>query len=162
MAQPSLTQGGIHLNTGEGKSFWLLTDLHTFKAVGNDTDGSLAVAELTAGPELGPPPHIHRYSDECFYILEGVFDFSLAGRAFSAGVGSFVYLPKGVVHTHRAGGGAAARALVIQSPAGVEKFIAEAGQPAPDPSVRPKPPGMDALGRIVAIAQKHGIEVPPL
>ena len=162
MSQPSLTQGGIHLGPGEGKSFWLLTDLHTFKVVGNDTNGALAVAELTAGPELGPPPHIHRHSDECFYILEGIFDFSLAGRAFTAGAGAFVLLPKGVVHTHRAGGGASARALVIQSPSGVERFIEEAGKPATDPSVRPAPPELSELAKIVAIAQKHDIEVPPL
>ena len=162
MSQPSLTQGGVHRGPGEGKSFWLLTDLHTFKVVGEDTGGAFTVAELTAGPELGPPPHIHRNADESFYILEGTFDFSLAGQAFSAGAGAFVYLPKGVVHTHRAGAGAPAKAVVIQSPAGVERFIAEAGKPATDPSVRPAPPEMSEFGRIVAIAQKHGIDVPPL
>ena len=158
----SLTQGGVHLGRGEGKSFWLLTDLHTFKVVGEDTNGAFTVAELTAGPELGPPPHLHHHSDESFYILEGTFDFSLAGQAFSAGAGAFVLLPKGVVHTHRAGGGAPARALVMQSPAGVERFIEEAGKPATDPAVRPAPPAMSELERIVAIARKHGIEVPPI
>jgi quercetin dioxygenase-like cupin family protein len=162
MSQPSLTHGGVYLGKGEGKSFWLLTDLHTFKVVGEDTNGAFTVAELTAGPELGPPPHIHRNSDESFYILEGRFDFSLAGHEFTAGAGSFVHLPKGVVHTHRAGGGASARALVMQTPAGVERFIEEAGRPAPDPSTRPAPPGTTELQRIVAIAQKHGIEVPPM
>src|SRR5262245_3316040 len=162
MTQTSSTQGGIHLGPGQGKSFWLLTDLHTFKAVGTTTAGALPVAELTQGPELGPPPHIHRNADESFYILEGTFEFSLAGRAFTAGAGSFVYLPKGVVHTHRAGGGAPARALVIQSPAGIERFIEEAGKPATDPSVRPAPPEMSELQRIVAIAAKHRIDVPPM
>jgi quercetin dioxygenase-like cupin family protein len=157
----SLTQGGVHLGRGEGKSFWLLTDLFTFKVVGDDTNGTLTVAELTAGPELGPPPHLHRHSDENFYVLEGTFDFSLAGRPFTGGPGAFVHLPKGVVHTHRAGGGVSARALVMQSPAGVERFIEEAGKLATDPSVRPAPPGLSELARIVAIAQKHGIEVPP-
>ena len=162
MSQPSLTEGGVHVGKGEGKSFWLLTDLHTFKVVGDDTNGAFTVAELTAGPELGPPPHIHRHNDESFYILEGTFDFSLAGRAFTARAGAFVYLPRGVVHTHRAGGGASARALVIQAPAGVERFIEEAGKPATDPSVRPAPPERSELERIVTIAQKHGIEVPPI
>ncbi len=156
----TLTQGGVHLGKGEGKSFWLLTDLHTFKIVGSDTGGACTVAELTAGPEIGPPPHIHRNNDETFYVLEGTFDFSLAGQAFSAGAGAFVYLPKGVVHTHSAGGGKPARALVVQTPAGVERFIEEAGKPATDPSVRPAPPEMSELQRIVAIAQKHGIDVP--
>ena len=162
MSQASLLQGGVHVGRGEGKSFWLLTDLHTFKVVGDDTNGAFTVAELTAGPELGPPPHIHHNSDESFYILEGTFDFSLAGQAFTAGAGAFVYLPKGVVHTHRAGGGASARALVIQSPAGVERFIEEAGKLATDPSVRPAPPARSELESIVAIAQRHGIEVPPI
>src|SRR5258706_13569912 len=157
-----LAQGGVHLGKGEGKSFWLLTDLHTFKVVGDDPGGAFTVAELAAGPELGPPPHIHRHCDESFYILEGAFDFSLAGQAFTAGAGAFVHLPKGVVHTHRASGGASAKALVMQSPAGVERFIEEAGKPATDPSSRPAPPEMAELPRIVAIAQKHGIDVPPM
>lgn len=162
MSQPSLTQGGVHLGKGEGRSFWLLADLHTFKVVGDDTNGAFTVAELTAGPELGPPPHIHHNSDESFYILEGTFDFSLAGRAFSAGAGAFVYLPKGVVHAHRAGGGVSAKALVLQSPAGVERFIEEAGKPATDPSIRPALPGPSEFEKIVTIANKHGIEVPPI
>ena len=161
MSEP-LTAGGVHLGKGEGKSFWLLTDLFTFKVVGDDTNGTLTVAELTAVPEMGPPPHVHRNSDETFYVLEGTFNFSLAGQAFTAGAGSFVHLPKGVVHTHSAGGGAPARALVMQSPAGVERFIEEAGKPATDPSVRPAPPPMSELERVVSIALKHGIEVPPL
>jgi quercetin dioxygenase-like cupin family protein len=147
--------------SSSGKSFWLLTDLFDFKVVGADSHGSLAIAEVTAGPEMGPPPHIHRDNDECFYVIDGTWDFSLNGRAFSSGPGSFVHLPRGVVHTHRAGGGRSARALVIQSPAGVEHFIAEAGAPATDRSVRPAPPEPSALQRIVAIAAKHGIDVPP-
>jgi quercetin dioxygenase-like cupin family protein len=162
VSQASLAQGGIHLGKGEGKSFWLLTDLNTFKAVGDDTNGAFVVAELTAGPEFGPPPHIHRRSDESFYILAGTFDFSLAGQAFTAGAGEFVHLPRGVVHSHRAGGGASARALVIQSPAGVERFIEEAGKRATDSSVPPVPPESSELERIVAIARKHSIDVPPI
>ena len=162
VSQASLTQGGIHLDKGQGKSFWLLTDLFTFKVVGADTNGAFTVAEVAAGPEMGPPPHIHRDCDESFYVLEGTFDFSLAGQAFSAGAGSFVHLPRGVVHTHRAGGGAAAKALVIQSPAGVERDIEEAGKPAAVVTARPAPPPMSELERIVAIAQKHRIDVPPI
>jgi quercetin dioxygenase-like cupin family protein len=161
MAQ-MLTQGGINLGTGEGKAYWLLTDLFTFKVIADDTNGAYSVAEVTAGPEIGPPPHIHRLADESFYVLEGTFEFSLAGRVFTAGAGSFVHLPKGVVHTHRAGGGKPAKAIVIQAPAGVERFIEEAGKPATDPSARPAPPEMSELQRIVAIALKHDIEVPPM
>jgi hypothetical protein len=50
----------------------------------------------------------------------------------------------------------------MQSPAGVERFIAEAGTPATDLSHPPAAPEMSEFAKIVAIAQKHGIEVPPL
>ena len=159
-ALPHLPQGGVQLGPGEGQAYWLLTDLLRLKVVGRDTNSAFTILEVTAGPEMGPPPHIHRYSDESFYILEGTYDFSLDGQAFSAGPGSFVYLPKGVIHTHQAGGGKPARALVVQSPAGVENFIMEAGQPATDPSVRPALPAQADLVKVVAIAQKHGIDVP--
>jgi quercetin dioxygenase-like cupin family protein len=152
---------GIHLDRGAGTAYWLLTSLFTFKLTGAETNGALSIAELDADPAMGPPPHIHRKADEYFYILEGTFDFSLDGRPFSAGPGAFVHLPRGIVHTHSAGAGKPARALVIQSPAGVEKFIAEAGSAATDRSRRPAPPDAAALGRIVTIAAQHGIDVPP-
>ena len=160
MSTPTLPQGGVSIDRGEGKAYWLLTDLLTFKLTGEDTNNAFTVLEVSAGSELGPPPHIHRFSDESFYILEGTFDFSLEGQAFSATAGSFVHLPKGVVHSHRAGGGAAAKALVIQSPSGVEQFVMEAGRPATNPSVRPGPPEPAEVGRVLAIAPNHGIEVP--
>src|SRR5215470_1821139 len=127
---------GIQLGPGQGEAYWLLTDLVTFKAVGRDTNNAFTLYEVSAGPEIGPPPHVHERSDETFYVLEGTFDFSLAGRPFSAGPGSFVHLPKGVLHTHKAGGGKPARALVVQSPSGVEAFIKEAGHAATNPAVR--------------------------
>lgn len=161
MQESSTDQGSIRLHPGEGGSFWLTTDLHTFKAVGEDTGGSFAISELTARPEFGPPPHIHHREDESFYILEGEFEFMDDGRTFTAGAGSFVYLPKGRLHMHRAAGDAPARALVLMTPAGVEKFIQEAGEPATDTSSAPPPPEMPEIQRIVEIAQGYGIEVPP-
>jgi quercetin dioxygenase-like cupin family protein len=158
VSDTTLAIGGVNLQQGQGRAFWLLTDRLTFKAVGADTNGAFTIVELDAGADGGPPPHVHRDAEESFYILEGTFDFSLAGQAFAAGPAAFVHLPKGVVHTHRAGGGAPAKALVIQSPAGVEHFIAELGTPIADPSTLPVIPDVE---RIVSVAQKHGIDVPP-
>src|SRR5262249_6440501 len=132
----------------EGRSIWLATDLNTFKAVSADTNGAFSLSELSASPKFGPPPHIHHREDESFYILEGTFEFSYDNRTFAAGAGSFVHLPKGRVHMHRAVRNAAARALVLHMPAGLERFIEEAGKPAIDPSARPDPPELPELERI--------------
>jgi len=160
VSRTSTTETAVQMEKGEGRSFWLLRDLHTFKITGDETGGAMTVAELVADPELAPPPHVHLRADESFYVLEGTFDFMLAGRRFTAGPGAFVHLPRGVVHQHGAGCGAPARALVIQSPSGVEAFIAEAGQPCTSATASPSSPTPDDFVRIVAIARTHGIEVP--
>jgi quercetin dioxygenase-like cupin family protein len=146
---------------GEGELYWLLTDLVTIKVASRDTNNAFTMYEVSAGPEIGPPPHLHEHCDETFYVLEGTYDFSLAGRPFSAGPGSVVYLPKGVLHTHQAGSGKTARALVMQTPGGVDDFIKEAGRAVTNPAVRPGIPEQAELVKIVAIAAKHGIHVSP-
>lgn len=153
--------GATHVPANDGRSYWLTTDLHTLKVVGGDTGGAYALSELTAHPGFGPPPHIHRREDEAYYVLEGELEFMDEGRAFTAGPGSFVYLPRNRVHSHLATGDAPATALVLVTPAGVEEFVMEAGVAAEDPSSVPPPPEMPELQRIVETAQKYGIEVPP-
>jgi len=156
-----LDRTDVCLAPGEGTSWWFATDLHTFKAVSETTSGAFTLSDVTVRPEFVPPPHIHHREDEAFYILEGQFQFWYNDRTFTAGVGSFVYLPKGRVHRHGAAGGAPARALVLHTPAGLERFIAAAGTPATDRSAQPTPPALPELERIVALAQQYGIEVPP-
>ena len=150
----------MHLSAGEGQSYWLINDRHTFKAVGAETGGAFAVSEVTALPGFGPPPHIHQREDESFYVLEGEFEITYDGRTVTMGAGSFVHLPKGRLHMHRAVGSRPARILALYAPAGVERFIEEAGTPATDGALPSGPPEMSALERIVAIAGKYGIEVP--
>jgi mannose-6-phosphate isomerase-like protein (cupin superfamily) len=146
----------------EGRSLWFAADLYTIKAVGEDTNGAFTLFELTAAPRFGPPPHIHHREDEVYYVLEGEFEFLDNDRAFTAGAGSFVYLPKDRLHMHRNAGDTPARALVLNTPAGLEEFIEEGGQPARDPSSSLPPVEAQDLERLVAIAPKYGIEVPPM
>jgi quercetin dioxygenase-like cupin family protein len=161
MPEEARERGATHVPANEGRSYWLATDLHTFKVVGEDTGGAYALSELTAHPGFEPPPHIHRREDEAYYVLEGEFEFVDDGRAFTAGPGALVYLPRGRLHMHGAAADAPAKALVLVAPAGVEGFIEEAGMAAGDPSSVPSPPAMPELQRIVETAQKYGIEVPP-
>lgn len=161
MQEEKTNRSTTHVPANEGRSYWLTTDLHTFKVVGEDTGGAFSLSELTAHPGFGPPPHIHRREDESYYVLEGEFEFMDDGRTFTAGAGAFVYLPKDRLHSHLATGDAPARALVLVTPAGVERFVEEAGYPATDTSSVPSPPEMSELQRIVETAQKYGIEVPP-
>jgi hypothetical protein len=62
---------------------------------------------------------------------------------------------------HKNAGDTPARALVLVTPAGTEKLVEEAGEPAENVSSLPPIPEMPELQRIVETAQKYGIEVPP-
>jgi len=57
------------------------------------TGGALSVFEASIAG--GPPLHVHDREDECFYVLGGELSVRCGEEAFSAGAGSFVFLPRG-------------------------------------------------------------------
>ena len=46
----------------------------------------------------GPRPHLHRHHEEAFYVLEGQLTVRVGPRTIEAPVGSFVIVPRSVVH----------------------------------------------------------------
>ncbi len=152
------SEQGITLKPGKGKSLWVLGDLYTFKVVGEDTGGSFALIEGQVQPENGPPPHIHHREDETFYVLEGEFSFLHGDITFTATAGSFVYIPKGTLHTFKNIGTSQGRFLVVITPAGFEKFFEEIGEPAIDKS-SPPPFNQATVEKLLTIAPKYHLEV---
>jgi len=159
--QDKADRGVTHVLPGEGKPLYLVGDLYTFKATGEETNGAFALWEAMIPPQAGPPPHIHRREDESFYVLEGEIEFLEGDRTFLAGAGSFVHVPRGILHRFKNVGTTPARALLMVTPAGLEKMFEEIGTPATDPSAPPPPPGPEDVEKILAIAPKYGFEIPP-
>ena len=96
---------------------------------------TLATAGLTAGAfELvedvrhqgqGPATHIHRRSDEAFYVLAGRFAFNRGDEELEATPGSLVLIPKGTRHRYRALENES-RVLILYVPAGgFDDFLRE-------------------------------------
>lgn len=50
----------------QGDSYWVQGDYYTFKVSSEQTTGTLAVVEIVAFPQNGPPPHINHREDESF------------------------------------------------------------------------------------------------
>lgn len=90
-----------------------------------DTTGGAFLAMIGAVPENDPAPplHHHPYTDEAFYIAEGELTFQLGDRELVAGAGSFVFVPRGVVHTARISGAGPLRGILIISPGGAEHIV---------------------------------------
>lgn len=153
-------QGATLVPPGGGKKLWVTDELMTFKASGKDTGGAYALTDSMVPPEGGPPPHVHTREDEAFWVLEGELEVSVGGDRFRAGAGSFVHLPRGVIHSYRNVGTGPARFLTLMVPAGLEKFFEEVGKPGTDVS-SPPPVGEEDIDRLLALAPKYGVEIPP-
>jgi mannose-6-phosphate isomerase-like protein (cupin superfamily) len=64
----------------------------------------------------GPPLHTHSDHTDSFYVLEGEVEFTVEGRTFTGGPGTFVSAPPGVEHTFGKPGTGYARLLNIHAP----------------------------------------------
>ena len=90
--------------------------------LGPEQTGEAYVAMIgaMAAGDPGPPLHSHPHTDEAFYIAEGEITFQLGDHEVVAGVGTFVFVPRGMVHTAWNSGPGPVRGLILVSPGGAE------------------------------------------
>ena len=119
-------------------------------ATREQTGGTLGVWRYTSTIPGGPPLHIHRAEDEFFYVLSGEFNFQLGDCIKRAPAGSFVCIPKDVVHTFQHVGPKPGVLLGTVHPGGFEGLFQ--GLPGADEKT------------IKELFKKHAMEVvgPPL
>jgi len=141
----------------EGPTYTVAGDLYRFLAEGRETGGNLFVFQATIPPGGGPPPHIHRREDECFYILKGQLTFYVIdeNRSYQAEPGSFVHLPKGRLHRFANETDQPAEALIWTTPAGLDEFFRQAGHA----SDRALPPQPEDFERLLKLAPQFEIEI---
>jgi quercetin dioxygenase-like cupin family protein len=87
---------------------------------GEESDGQVAIVDLSGG---GHPPLHHHDFDEAFYVLEGELTFQLGEDVFTRSAGELAFAPRGVAHTYANLSGAPARALLVITPAGFERYF---------------------------------------
>jgi quercetin dioxygenase-like cupin family protein len=148
---------GHGIAPGEGERIWIVGDTMTFKATGETTGGKLLLLENLTAPGGGPPPHIHSREDEFFFVLDGVFEIRIGDELHTHGPGGYAHVPRGTVHNFRNIAETASRILIGFTPAGMEGFFRESGQPATDDGPAP-PLDDDEIARTMAAATKYGLE----
>ncbi|MBM3773815.1 MAG: cupin domain-containing protein [Acidobacteria bacterium] len=157
MTNPGEALAPIPLARGaapSGRPLNVYGDLVYIKLSGEETGGRLAVMEDHVPAGQGPPLHVHHREAEIFYVLEGDFEFEVAGRGFQASAGDFFYVRRDIPHTFRNAGAGTGRLLITVEPAGLENFFAEI-------AAAPGPPDPAGAAEIFA---KYGLELlgPPL
>jgi quercetin dioxygenase-like cupin family protein len=87
------------------------------------SNGEVAMVEIDASPERqGPSLHHHDF-DEAFYVVEGELTFQLGDELVTRGAGEVAFAPRGVPHTYANLSGAHARAVLVCTPAGFERYF---------------------------------------
>ena len=84
-----------------GNSRAYMGSILTIPVRGESTRGRLAVVEARARPGNEPPPHVHEWEDELFYVVEGSAEFYCGKDRHVAHAGDTVLIPQGVPHTMR-------------------------------------------------------------
>ena len=82
-------------------------------------------------------PHLQRGFEESFYVLDGLFTFTLGEERREATRGTYLLVPRGTRHTIAAaeGGG---RFLTLMVPGGLEEMFFELGEMAADALTDPE------------------------
>ena len=89
-----------------------------------ESGGVVSAIELSSSPGFkGPPLHHHGF-DEAFYVLEGELTFQLRDEVFTRGAGGLAFAPRNIPHTYANHSDAPARALLVCTPAGFERYFA--------------------------------------
>ncbi len=164
-----MEKGAAHVLPGGGmRSLWVFGELQTYKVPSQRTGGAYSLFEVVTQPGAGPPPHVQHREDESFYVLDGEYEFLSGQRILRVGTGSLIYVPKGTLHAHKNVGEGKGRSegkgrmLVSQTPGGLyEHFYEEVGSPVDGDADSLLFEDQSDMPRIVKIAAKYGIEIPP-
>lgn len=118
----------LHLPTSTGQAYWVMGDMFTYLVTGEQSGGSYFTLLVDVAPHGGPPPHIHHREEEQFYILYGELTFFVGNQTFQANTGDFVHIPRETIHSFK-NGQIPSKLLSTFSPAGIEDFFREVGEP---------------------------------
>ncbi len=79
-------------------SMFYMVSLQSFLAKGDDTGGRFALMEFQGKPGNEPPPHVHEWEHELYYVLEGVMESYVEDKILLARAGEVIFLPQGKPH----------------------------------------------------------------
>jgi quercetin dioxygenase-like cupin family protein len=122
-----------------------------------ETNETLSLVELIGAPGSGPGPHLDPWR-ESFYVLAGELTFRFeengAVRSLVARGGDAVSIPQGIGHAFSVTSATPARYLIASTPAGIDAFFADAGEPIAEAALPADAPPFDR-DRLRAAFVKH-------
>ncbi len=149
---------GFVLGPDEGEAYHWLGSLTLTKVRAADTGGGLDLVDHRVPAGYAPPRHVHRESDEVFYLLDGTLEVTCGQDSWHVGTGSVVFLPKGVPHSFIAGSDRPARTLLLNAPAGFGELVVELGTATGGRELPGDDVPMPDQERVASVSARYGIE----
>ena len=139
----------------------IVGDTYTILIRGADTAGRYALIDMLIPAGGGPPPHRHDF-EEMFHVLEGGVEITLRDQTARLDPGGTVNIPANAPHSFHNPTPTPARVLCLVSPAGLEEFFAEFGDPV-DSRTAPAPElsgdeRSERMRKATEAAPRYGIE----
>jgi quercetin dioxygenase-like cupin family protein len=119
-----------------------------FKSPAAGAPDAWTVVDYVMTPsQPGPPPHYHKEATETFYVIEGELWMRVWDREFTAGPGSFVFVPAGTPHAFANRSGEPVRFLGHASTPAIKNLILDAVEMMRAGAWPPDRQTLDDLGR---------------
>ncbi len=94
-----------------------------FLVSSEDTNRAWSLLEETEPPGFKTAWHRHNYSDQAYYVLEGVLTAKVADKTYELPAGSYILIPRGTPHGQGNFGKVPVRVLQMNTPGGFEQFL---------------------------------------
>jgi quercetin dioxygenase-like cupin family protein len=115
-----------HFRSMEGKTYQLGPLRLAFKRHEGEGEGPYSVFESLEPPGARVALHRHPSFQETFVVLEGCFDFDVAGERRALGPGEMLVIPRGAAHGFACTSPQPGRLLTISTPSRLfEAFVAD-------------------------------------
>jgi len=132
-----------------------------FQVTGEDSNGSVAVFELTipCAQRLAAPAHSHDHYEETIYGVAGVSSWTVDGRRVDVGPGQSLCIPRGAIHRFDNDGAEDVKALCVITPAAIgPEYFRESAD-----VINAATGGPPDRTKLAEIMRRHGLTpAPPL
>jgi quercetin dioxygenase-like cupin family protein len=142
------------------RTFWIGGQRQSVIVGGPETGNRYALSHSTVVVGGGALEHRHSHEAEAFYVIAGTLRFSIDGQTVTLGKGAFLHAEPGLKYSFEALGPDSAEVLILYAPAGLERFIAEAGIADPADAAQAQQAfqrSIDEAGAVLAAAPAYGV-----
>ena len=115
-------------------SFTYMGSLMTFLAKGSETNGRFALMEFHTKTGNEPPPHVHEWEHELYFVLQGTMRFYCEDKILDISAGDVVFLPQGKAHAFTCTSDVVRTLIFVQATGkdavGLDSYFLAMGEPA--------------------------------